>query len=92
MAEVANYGMNKKEDKTMRDMMSKNKDKSESTKREVENLKNQLIDIRRDVNAGVVDWANGRKDLAQQELRRAINELDRITKIQLNTEAYNTLK
>lgn len=67
------------------------KDLDERRKGIVKALKANLEDVRIDVNAAVVDYANERNHDAQKELRRAINTLDRIIMMQLNDEAYTSL-
>lgn len=78
------YGNSNKEVNIMEKIM----EKPEYERRVIENFKIQLESIRRDINAGVVDYANGRNHDAQKEMRRAIDDLDQMLQHQLNDEAY----
>ena len=70
------------------EMSKKIKDMDERRRGTVKAIRTQVEQVRFDVNAAVVDYANGRNHVAQRELRRAIDALDHIVKMQLNDEAY----
>lgn len=66
--------------------MTKNEERMMRT---IKNLKWQIEDIRRNVNAAVVDYANEHNHEAQKEMRLAIDGLDSISKVQLQSVVYD---